>query len=332
MFRRALRLLPILATLSLILIDLQLHSGSAAQPRAVRFRMEWVPSGMYAPFFLAVSEGYYSQNGLSVDMLNGNGSLSAIEDVTSGQSDLGLASCGALAIAISKGRPVVSVAQYMAKYSWGFYVPRDLAAKSVKDLAGKSVVMSPNSSEGVLLPALFEIAGMPQDAMRKIAVDPSQKVATYGRSQGDSVVTTAAYGEPIVQAVRPSKLLLWADDGFVMPDYCIFTRAETVKQDPALISAFLQGTFKGIAEAQKSPELAVDAVSKLRPIVVKDASRAQWEMTTRFLHSDNTGSCLVGWHAPKDWEKGLATLKKAGAIQGEIGAASTFYTNQFVKC
>jgi len=220
----------------------------------------------------------------------------------------------------------------MAKYSWGFYVPRDSTAKSVKDLAGKSVVMSPNSSEGVLLPALFEIAGMPQDAMRKIAVDPSQKVATYGRSQGDSVVTTAAYGEPIVQAARPSKLLLWADDGFVMPDYCIFTRVETVKKDPTLIKAFLQGTFKGVAEAQKNPELAVDAATKLRPILVKDATRAQWDMTMRFLHSDNTGSCAAGWHAPQDWEKGLATLKKAGAIESEIDDASKFYTNQFVKC
>lgn len=302
----------------------------AADPSQVRFRMEWIPSGMYAPLFLAVDAGFDREQGIKIEMLNGNGSLAAIDEVTGGHADLGMSSCGALATAISKGRPIVSVAQYTAKYSWGFYVPKDSDAKSIKDLVGKSVVMSPNSSEAVLLPALFETAGLKQDAMRKIAVEPSQKIATYGRSQGDSVVTTVAYGDPLVQDVRPSKFLLWADAGFVMPDYCMFTRTETVKSNPEMVRKFLAAAFKGITEAQKNPDRAVDASVKQRPLIKREHTAKQWNLTAQFLRSENSGTCATGWHPPKDWSVGLGILQKFADLQGDIAAPDKFYTNRFI--
>jgi NitT/TauT family transport system substrate-binding protein len=263
-------------------------------------------------------------------MRDGNGSLAAINEVTADHADLGMASCGALATAISKGQPVVSVAQYMAKYSWGFYIPKDSEAKTIKDLAGKSVVMSPSSSEAVLLPAVMEIAGLKPDGLRKIAVDPSQKIATYGRSQGDSVITTVAYGDPIVQDVRPSRFLLWADAGFVMPDYCIFARAETVKNNPQMIQKFLAAAFKGIQEAQSNPTRAIDATLKQRPLIKRDQTVKQWALTMQFMRSENSGQCATGWHPPKDWSAGLTTLQKYAGLQGDITKSDTYYTNQFI--
>lgn len=77
----------------------------AAQPREVNFRMEWIPSGMYAPFYLAVNSGEFEKNGLQVNMLSGNGGLAAIDEVTAGHADMGMASCGGLAIAIERAGP-----------------------------------------------------------------------------------------------------------------------------------------------------------------------------------------------------------------------------------
>jgi NitT/TauT family transport system substrate-binding protein len=303
----------------------------AADQKDVKFRMEWIPSGMYAPFYLASDAGYYAEQGLHVDMLNGNGSLAAIDEVNAGHADFGMASCGVLATAISKGRPVVSVAQYMAKYSWAFFVPKGSGYKSIKDLAGKSVVMSPNSSEAVLLPAVLETAGLKPDAMRIIAVDPSQKISTYGRGQGDTVITTVAYGGPLVDAARPSDILPWADAGFVMPDYCIFTRADVVKNNPELVRKFLTATFKGVTQAQKTPDAAIDATLKVNPLVKREQAAAQWKLTTEFLRSKNSGTCALGWHPPKDWSAGLATLQKVAGLQGNIPDSNQFYTNQFIS-
>jgi NitT/TauT family transport system substrate-binding protein len=308
------------------------ESGNAAEQRAVRFRMEWVPSGMYAPYFFAQDSGIYAKHGLDVEILNGNGSLTAIEEVNSSHADFALSSCGALALAISKGRNVVSIGQYTAKYSWGFYVGADSPIKSIGDLRGKSVVMSPNSSEALLLPAVFEIAGLKPDDVRKVSVDPSQKISTYARGQGDSMVTTVAYGDPLVQEARASRVLLWADVGFVMPDYCLVARTETVEKEPKLVASFLAATFSAIEAADAKPDAAIDAALKMRPILQRPATAKQWDLTRQFLRSANTQGCQLGWHSPKDWQAGLAILKKYSGLEGDIDAPNRFYTNQFSKC
>ncbi|NYT43886.1 ABC transporter substrate-binding protein [Alcaligenaceae bacterium] len=326
--QRALTLLVLFCTALSFILGIQ--NSHAADTKNVRFRMEWIPSGMYAPLFLTIHAGYDKEQGIKIDMRDGNGSLAAINEVTGKHADLGMASCGALATAISKGQPVVSVAQYMAKYSWGFYIPADSEAKTIKELAGRSVSMSPSSSEAVLLPAVMEIAGMKQDDMRKIAVDPSQKIAVYGRSQADSVITTVAYGDPIVQDARPSKYLLWADAGFVMPDYCIFTRTDTVENNPQMIQKFLAATFKGIKQAQSDPDAAIDATLKQRPLLRREHTAKQWMLTSEFMRSENSGQCPMGWHPPEDWSAGLETLQKYAGLQGDITKTEAYYTNQFI--
>jgi len=319
-------------TTSAVLFAILGISGAVAQQTDVRFRMEWIPNGMYAPFFYAIDSGFYREQGINLEMLNGNGSLAAIEEVAAGKSEFAMASCGALATAISKGRPIVSIAQYTAKYSWGFYVPKDSGIVKFSDLAGRSVVMSPGSSEAILLPTVFDAAGLAQNAMRWVSVDPSQKIATYARGQGDSVVTTVAYGDPLVQEARPSNVLLWADAGFTMPDYCLLTNTSTIKDSPELVRKFLAGTFKGIEEGKKKPNEAVAAALKMRPLIKQEPTARQWELTTQFLHSDNAKDCAIGWHVPKDWEIGLATLRKANALDGKEIEPTRFYTNEFVKC
>ncbi|MFP5496354.1 MAG: ABC transporter substrate-binding protein [Gammaproteobacteria bacterium] len=304
--------------------------ASAAGEKEVKFRMEWIPSGMYAPFYLAQSKGFYQAQGIDMKMLNGNGSLAAIDEVNAGHADMGMASCGVLATAISKGREVVSVAQYMGKYSWAFFIPKDSGIKRISDLAGKSVVMSPNSSEAVLLPAVMESAGLKPGALRVIAVDPSQKIATYGRGQGDTVITTVAYGAPLVEDARASDILPWAEVGFVMPDYCMFTRKEFADQQPDLVKKVVSATIQGIDEAQKNPAEAVDATMKVNPFIKKEQTTAQWAQTTQFIHSAAAANCPIGWHVPEDWSAGLETLQMYAGLQGDIKDASKFYTNRFV--
>ena len=305
-------------------------SASLAAPlREINFRMEWIPSGMYAPFYLAVNSGDFTKVGLKVNMLSGNGGFAAIDEVTAGHADMGMASCGGLAIAISKGRAVVSVGQYIERSTWAFFVPADGNIHTFKDLAGKTVVVSPNSSEVMLLPAILQYAGLQPDALLKIAVDPSQKVATYGRRQVDVVVTSAPFGGPLINEVRPSRMLKWADAGYVMPDFCIFARKQTVKDDPQMIKAFLQGISQGIRDAVRNPDAAVDATVKDNPFVKRQEVAEQWKLTTQFLTTSANSQCPIGWHPASEWKEGLATLKKYVGIDGDVSDLSRFYTNQF---
>ena len=129
-FRRALATCLMIASALLALLP----ESVAAEQRAVRFRMDWIPSGMYAPFFYGYDAGVFAKNGIDLDIVNGNGSLTTIADVDAGNVKFGMSGCAGAALAISKGRKIISIASYMAKYSWAFYVPEDSAFKNIGDL------------------------------------------------------------------------------------------------------------------------------------------------------------------------------------------------------
>jgi NitT/TauT family transport system substrate-binding protein len=327
-FRRALATCLMIASALLALLP----ESVAAEQRAVRFRMDWIPSGMYAPFFYGYDAGVFTKNGIDLDIVNGNGSLTTIADVDAGNVKFGMAGCAAAALAISKGRKIISIASYMAKYSWAFYVPEDSAFKNISDLRGKSVVVAPNSSEILLLPAVLKYAGVNPEEMKRVAVDPAQKIATYARGVGDSTITTMAYGDPLVQQAKPSRALLWSDAGFVMPDYCVIASTDTVAKDPELVASFLKATFESVAASEKNSGAAVDASLKLRPLIQRAPTEKQWELTMSFLRSDNTKACPLGWQSPKDWDIGLKTLKEYAGLEGDISNPDLFYTNKFITC
>lgn len=306
-------------------------SSDGGEATQIRFRQEWVPNGMYAPFYLGVANGTFAKQDLDLKMLKGNGSLAAIDEVAAGKADYGMASCASLALAIGNGRDITSIAQYTGKYSWGFYIPADSSATSIADLKGKTVVMSPASSEAALLPAVLEKAGLSRDGMKNLAVDPSQKVSTYGRSQGDSLVTTVAYGEPLVQAVRASKVLLWADAGFVMPDYCLFAQQKTVTEKSEQTQKFLDAAYASMKAAADDPDAAVAAAMKFDPLLKKADTAAQWKETQRFFFTDETKDCSHGWHSQSDWDAGLKTLRDFADLKGDQ-PTSEFFTNNFFKC
>src|SRR3546814_19449924 len=64
------------------------QAAEAQSPQAVKFQMEFVPQGLYAGFFYAQAKGYYAAANINVELIAGQGSAHAIEDVANGTVDI----------------------------------------------------------------------------------------------------------------------------------------------------------------------------------------------------------------------------------------------------
>ena len=224
-------------------------AGAVAQTK-VRFQVDFVPQGLYSGFFYAMAKGYYAAEKLDVEMVDGRGSGLTVEAVASGNVDIGEANSGVAALAIGQGRDIVSVGMFLGKSTFGFFVPQNSSTNAIKDIAGKSLVMTPGTPEAFMLPAVFKLAGVNFDKdVQKIAVEAPQKLTTYARGVGDSMVTSIPYGDPIIQPLRASRTLPWTDVGFVLPDYSFLVRRSTLQAQPQMIAAFLRATYRGMNDA-----------------------------------------------------------------------------------
>src|SRR5215210_3164424 len=68
-------------------------SGAALAQKdiPVRFALDWRFEGPAAPYFVAIDKGYYKQEGLSVSIDPGSGSVEGINRVASGAYEVGFA-------------------------------------------------------------------------------------------------------------------------------------------------------------------------------------------------------------------------------------------------
>lgn len=305
----------------------------AQQPlQKVKIRMDWVPSGIYGGFYHAQQNGFYAREGLDVEILAGNGSNATMDGMLRGDTEFGFVTCWAAAIGIGKGRSVVSVSTYTGENGYSFFTAKSANVQSLKDLAGKTIVVTPSGFDTQLFPAVFVSNGLPASSLRSINVDPTQKIPTYARGQADVVVSNLAYADPLIQEQRPSNYIQWSKVGFVLPDYCVATTRERAEKDPQLVERFLRATYAGTAEAARRPQAAADAALKSNPLLKRDVTLRQWELMSTLFYTEDTKSCPHGWHSPKDWTQALNTLQKFGGLEGPIDDHGKFYTNRFFRC
>ena len=303
-------------------------AGAAAQTK-VRFQVDFVPQGLYSGFFYAMAKGYYAAEKLDVEMVDGRGSGLTVEAVASGNVDIGEANSGVAALAIGQGRDIVSVGMFLGKSTFGFFVPQNSSTNSIKSLAGKSLVMTPGTPEAFMLPAVFKLAGVDFDKeVQKIAVEAPQKLTTYARGVGDSMVTSLPYGDPIIQPLRASRTLPWTDVGFVLPDYSFLVKRSTLQAQPQMIAAFLRASYRGMNDATANVDEAVGIIVKARPLLKPDVTKQQWLNFIKFFCSDSMDGKPLGWHSPDDWSRGLKVLQEYAALKGPTDA-DRFYTNTF---
>src|SRR5687768_14301084 len=94
-----------------LLAALFLCIASAAQAQNAKFpfRLNWTASGEHAPFFVAREKGFYAEEGLDVEVLDGSGSTTVLQLVAAGTSPVAYADASTMMRGVANGMPVKAV-------------------------------------------------------------------------------------------------------------------------------------------------------------------------------------------------------------------------------
>ena len=84
------KLISILCVLILTVTTVGMLTGCQSKDENVVRVNEVTHSIFYAPFYAAMSLGYFEEEGITIDLTNGGGSDKSMTAVISGQADIGL--------------------------------------------------------------------------------------------------------------------------------------------------------------------------------------------------------------------------------------------------
>ena len=128
-------------------------------------RLDFILGGKHAPWFVAAEKGFYARRGLAVSLQPGTGSADTVRAIAAGLADFGFADLTTAIVARSRGSQVESVAQlgYVATtILWREETP----IKSLKDLEGKSLAVSPGQAQWFLMPAFSRLNNIDYKAIK----------------------------------------------------------------------------------------------------------------------------------------------------------------------
>jgi NitT/TauT family transport system substrate-binding protein len=332
---------PILVSLlALTLVGGAAVAGAQSKPlRPFTFILDFLPYGEYTPYFTALDKGWYREEGLDVKILRGAGSGDTLKRIAVGQGDAGSADFSALVAArANEDIKVKAIAAYFRRPPHSIFVRADSGINSPKDLAGKTLSITPGNSHIILFPLFAQLAGFPADSVKWVTMD--------GVAMGPALITGRVDGAPFFanhearlqkqakQQGTSLKRISYADHGFDMYSLVILAREDSIAKDADLLRAFLRGTVRGMKYAfgdVKNHEEGAKILVKANPEVDLDAALGAAQVASRYSFTEEvtSGKVAVGQLEPArvDKSRDIYTeyLKLKRRVPGE-----ELYTNDLL--
>ena len=220
----------------------------------------------YAPQYVAIEEGYFEEEGLKIDLVNGFGADKVMTAVISGEADIGFMGAEASVYAYQEGAtdPVVNFAQ-LTQRAGNFLVAREeMPDFQWSDLKGKKVL---GGRKGGMPEMVFEYI------LRKNGIDPQKDLtidqsidfgSTAAAFTGDDSAEFTVEFEPSATALEQEGTgyvvaSLGVDSGYV-PYTSYSAKTSYMEEHPEVIQKFTNGLQKGMEYVQTHTPAEIAAV------------------------------------------------------------------------
>ncbi len=272
-----------LAAVAVAVAAFTLAAGAPA-PALAQTKIKMVLNGKYegpqAWFFLAQDKGYFKDEGLEVEIDQGEGSGASIPKVASGAYQAGFGDLNAL-IDLSAKRPAdAPVAVYMIYNTPPFtiVVKNDSPIRTPKDLEGKTIGGPANDAALKLFPVFAKLQKLDASKISITNMAPNLREQMLTRGQVDAVfgyVTTVSFSARAM-GLDPSKdlrFIRYGDNGMDLYSNAVFFSRSFVKDNPKAVAGFVKALNRAIREVIADPSAGVEYALKREPLLKRDVER-----------------------------------------------------------
>ncbi len=308
-------------------------STGARAAELVKVRLDFLPYGLHAPFYLAQERGWFAEQGLQVEIDDGNGTGPAMALVAGGKYDIAQISLGALPIAREKGMPIKSIAVIQRRGDFGLAVDEASGIKKPKDLEGKTILYSPGSVETPFIDRYLAAGGADKNKINLVSVDVGAKISSYITGKGDGMFAPVALYTIKGVTPRNSVRMLFTDYDINLPGFGLIASEDAIAKRPKVLASFVavfQRSWDAIRSGGAIDE-SVAALLKARPQAKLNPQlmKAQIEASIPFIDSQAAAGKPMLWAAHEDWAATVKVMEDTKLIKQGTDV-SAIYTNQFV--
>ena len=295
-------------------------------------RLAFNYNGHRSPYLLGVDKGFYREEGLDVEVLEGKGVTSSMQLVASGQDTFTIVDPPSLMLGAAQGMPVRTVAQIYqispnALISW-----KDQNITKPSDLVGKVVATLQGDTTTTMLYALLAKNNVQRNAVQIVASDGGTRTQTFlaKRAQAITGFTNDSYIGLAATTNNEVQCFAYSEFGIDTMGDGIAAHKDTIASSPKVVAGFVKASIRAYRYAIEHPEEAVASLIKRSPSLKAEVEVAKLKATAPLLETAETKTHGIGYSSKKRWEEAQTLMKDYGGLTKTVDDVSVFYTNDFL--
>ncbi|WP_336920940.1 ABC transporter substrate-binding protein [Aquipuribacter sp. SD81] len=256
--------------------------GGDGELTPVSLQLQWFAQAQFAGYYAALEEGFYEEEGLDVEIIEGAVDIVPQQVVATGGADFGIAWVPKALVSNTEGAGLVNVGQVFQRSGTLMVSWADSGITSPADWAGRTVGNWGFGNEYELT------AAIEQEGVEDVEL-VAQNFDMEGLLSRDLDAAEAMiYNEyaQLLEAVDPETGELYQPEDFTVIDFndvgtamlqdSLWVTEDYAAENGETIEAFLRGTFRGWIFCRDNPDACVEHVLAAGPTL--GTSHQAWQM------------------------------------------------------
>ena len=270
----------------------------AQDPDTVTVQLKWIHQAHSAGFYAALEQGFFADENLQVELIEGGPGVDPVAALTSGQADFAITSPHSLILAIAAGEDLKAIASILQISPVVFVSMPDSGITRPQDFIGKRISVLGVQELEIQLHDMLDFLGLDHDA-----VILTQHSYDYDQLVSGGVDVQAYYATGGLQRLQDAgievNLIYPGDYGVHHTGDCIAVSDAFLDQNPDLAVRFLRAFTRGWRYTIEHQDQALQATMRYALESDPDLQRS---MLTATIPLISTGSHQIGSIDTRAWQ------------------------------
>jgi NitT/TauT family transport system substrate-binding protein len=314
--------------------------GASARAQTLdklQFRLNWTLYGEHAPFFVALDKGFYKEEGLEVEILEGSGSTTVAQLVSNMTNPVAYVDAATMMRGVGAGMPIKAVGVTLQQSPMAFIYRADAARPTkIEEIKGSRIAITAGDASLAIFTAFMGKLGMKLDDVNLITVaNPQSKEQAVLNKQADALLGYFMDQGPRMQlqtGVKMGWTRLYDMAGISTLSSAIIANNDWLKdaKNQTQLRRFLRASQRGWQYTFDNRDEAAEIFMKRAPAFNKEISLLEINGTMTILHTEKTKDKPIGWSASEDWKESQDLLEKYARLKSQPDV-NVYFSNEFLS-
>lgn len=325
----------IAASIAAVAAFLSPASAQGVTSAKVTFSLDFIPLGRHAPWYAALAQGFYKEEGLDVAIIPAQGTAQTIQAVESGAADIGFTDVPSLVLARANGSKLKMIAVNYQKAPYAiFSLSTGGNVTDVKQLEGLTVGSGAGSFTPKIIQGFMVQQGLDPKKLTISNIAPPARANALLSGQVPAI-ELFIMSKPALEAGAKGvgaelRTLLLADHGLALYSNGIVASEDYLARNAEVVKRFVRASLRGWKFALQNPEEAARDQIKYVPSLNPATSVAEIAIVAELAVTSDTRKNGLGWFDASKMASSLDFVVKYIGVGGTPPRAQDVYASGFL--